>query len=325
MSRTLKQNEQILAWAEEGALTPLQMESLRALESMSPDRTQWLTLLERVSLTAGVLLLSVGVIFFFAWNWAEMHRFAKFGLGLTALTGFTALGLFARPASALFRAALLGCCVTTGAVLALVGQIYQTGADIWQLFAIWALLTLPWAWLSGSSACWGLSWAVGNLALVSFFAQSQWQGLFAGIPGYLALLVLAVGNGALMLIFECFGHALLTMPGRAVQRLACFGMLTALGSGAAGSSWDGAYLPLLFIFVLMAAVMLVFYHRQRRDLTILAMLLVWLIVCGTSALIRLTIEVGETFLLVNVVALFVLISSAMAAVWLTRLSREAQA
>jgi uncharacterized membrane-anchored protein len=34
--------------------------------------------------------------------------------------------------------------VTTGALLALLGQIYQTGADPWQLFMLWTALLLPW-------------------------------------------------------------------------------------------------------------------------------------------------------------------------------------
>src|SRR5690606_16273414 len=34
--------------------------------------------------------------------------------------------------------------VAVGGLLALVGQIYQTGADPWQLFLLWAVLLLPW-------------------------------------------------------------------------------------------------------------------------------------------------------------------------------------
>lgn len=38
--------------------------------------------------------------------------------------------------------------LATGALLSLIGQIYQTGADSWLLFALWALLLLPWLLLS---------------------------------------------------------------------------------------------------------------------------------------------------------------------------------
>lgn len=324
MRRTIRQNEQVLAWAEDGLLLAGQVSTLNAQEPLSPDARSWHVLLERVAVTAGALLLGAGVIFFFAWNWAEMHRFAKFGTGLSALTGFAALAALAQPSSVLYRAALLACCLVTGAVLALIGQIYQTGADAWQLFAIWALLMVPWAGLSGSAACWGLVWATGNFAVALFFVQSQWQGLFAGLQGYQALLVLASGNGAVLLLFELFHRMLLTSPARALQRLAGLGLMSALGGGAAAAWWDSQYVLLLLVFVLVTAALLVFYLQRRRDLPILAMLLFWLIVVGASGLTRLTVEANETFLLINVVALFVLISSALSAVWLTRLSRESR-
>ncbi|WP_373185920.1 DUF2157 domain-containing protein [Halopseudomonas sp.] len=325
MSRSLRQNEQILAWAEEGLLTSEQLSALAARASLSPEELHWQKLLERVATVAGVVLLSAGVIFFFAWNWAEMHRFAKFALALAGLTGFAFLAVFARPGSTLYRSALLGCCIATGAVLALIGQTYQTGADVWQLFAMWAVLMIPWAWLSGSAASWGLFWAVGNLALLAFFAQTQWRDLFSGLQGYQILLVLAVSNGALLLVFELHGRMLLFNPGRTVQRLTCLGVLAALGCGAAGAWWEWAYTPLVPIFLLVAGGMLVFYHQRRRDLPILSMVLFWLIVVGSSGLVRLTAEADAIFLLINTVALFVLVSSALSAVWLTRLARELQA
>lgn len=324
MTRSLKHNEQILAWAEEGLLTPGQMADLEAQQALIPGPLQWRTLLERVTVTTGALLFAIGVIFFFAWNWAEMHRFAKFALGLGALTGFALLAVFALPGTVLYRAALLACCLITGAVLALIGQTYQTGADAWQLFAIWALLMLPWACPSGSAACWGLAWAVGNFAGVLFFVQNHWQGLFAGLHGYQALMLLAAGNGVVVLVFELFDRALLVKPTRALQRLAGLGVLTALGVGAAGGWWEAEYLPVLLTFGLVAAATLFFYLQRRRDLPILAMTLFWLIVVGACALARLTWEADQTFLMINAVALFVLLGSALSAVWLTRLSRELQ-
>ena len=64
--------------------------------------------------------------------------------------------------------------MATGAVLALVGQTYQTGADVWELFAAWAALMLPFAWLSRSTASWVLWLGVANLALMRALSQSVW-------------------------------------------------------------------------------------------------------------------------------------------------------
>jgi len=324
VSGALRQNEQILAWAEEGLLDAQQMSILTEQGSLAPDAGDWKILLERVCIMAGVILLSAGVIFFFAWNWQAMHRFVKLSLALSGLSVFTALAFIASPTSILYRSALLGCCIATGSVLALIGQTYQTGADVWQLFAVWALLMVPWAWLSGSAACWGLFWVVGQVALLAFFGQSQWHGLFAGLEGYQALLVIALANLVLLILFECFYTRLLAHPGRAVQRLACFALLTALGCGGAAAWWSDEYAPLLFASLLSSVAMLVFYRQVRLDLPILAMTLFWLIVSATSGLIRLTGEMDAFFLMINAVGAFLLVSSALAFVWLARLFREYQ-
>jgi uncharacterized membrane protein len=322
VTRSIRQSEQILAWAEEGVLNADQLSALAANESLVPDSALWRAFIERVATHAGVVLIAVGVIFFFAWNWADMHRFAKLALAMAGLSGFTALAVLAAPFATLYRAALLGCCIATGALLALIGQIYQTGADIWQLFAIWAALIIPWVVISGSNACWGFFWALGNFALMVFFAQSQWQGLYAGLPGYQTLLVLALANGALLLMFEYFGTRLLTYPARTVQRLACLGVLTPLGWGASAAWWVNDFRVLLPIFLIVGLSILLFYLRQRRDLLILAMVLFWLIFVVSVGLVRVSMQAQAAFFLFNGIGLFVLVSSGLAALWLSRLARE---
>ena len=42
--------------------------------------------------------------------------------------------------------------VLTGVLLAVIGQAYQTGADVFELFVAWAVLILPWVFVSRSAA-----------------------------------------------------------------------------------------------------------------------------------------------------------------------------
>jgi uncharacterized membrane protein len=53
----------------------------------------------------------------------------------------------------------------TGALLALFGQTYQTGADIFELFFVWAALAFPFALASASAATWMAWWVVLNVAM----------------------------------------------------------------------------------------------------------------------------------------------------------------
>lgn len=103
------------------------------------------------ALIAAAGLVGFGLILFLAANWDEFSRFQKFGLtGAVIAVG----GLGALATASLRVPGLLLAFAGTGGMLALIGQTYQTGADTWQLFAVWAALTLPWAVAARSDAVW---------------------------------------------------------------------------------------------------------------------------------------------------------------------------
>ena len=92
-------------------------------------------------------LFAFGLICWIAANWASFHRLTK--LELVAGT----LLVSALAAAVLPRVrvpALLLATAAVGGLFALIGQTYPSGADAWQLFALWAALALPFA-LAGSS------------------------------------------------------------------------------------------------------------------------------------------------------------------------------
>ena len=60
-----------------------------------------------------------------------------------------------------------------GLSLAMIGQIYQTGADSYQLFLLWALLLLPWLYRP-NIGIFALFCVVSQLALYFYFKQSFW-------------------------------------------------------------------------------------------------------------------------------------------------------
>jgi uncharacterized membrane protein len=119
----------------------------------------------------GAALAGFGVILWLAANWAEFGRMGRFAL-LEA--GFLAAAVAAasRPAwrSPLALLALL----LVGGLFAYFGQTYQTGADAWQLFAVWALLSLPLCLAARSDVLWA-PWA-----LVAMVCISTWTYAHAG-------------------------------------------------------------------------------------------------------------------------------------------------
>jgi len=133
-----------------------------------PDRTDWRHWLDRALLILGTALLCAGIIVFFAFNWAALHKFTKFGLLaalLTLLAGFASV----RPSGDMpGRAALAGAQIVSGVLMAVIGQTYQTGADAWQLFALWTLLAVPWALAARAAPHWWVVLVVGNVALLRY-------------------------------------------------------------------------------------------------------------------------------------------------------------
>ncbi|WP_373820267.1 GDYXXLXY domain-containing protein [Glaesserella sp.] len=101
----------------------------------------------------GAGLFSSGVITWIAANWDKTTKFQKLTGSQILLTLLVIIGIWLyqreaknQPAEKFkYKAALLWFCaaVITGGLFALIGQIYQTGADPWQLFALWSLLQIP--------------------------------------------------------------------------------------------------------------------------------------------------------------------------------------
>jgi uncharacterized membrane protein len=159
------------------------------------NASAWNLWASRALLALGAGQVLAGIIFFFAWNWAGLSPVAKFGIveGGLALVAIVALivGLD-RPVG---QALLIGASVLAGVLFAVIGQVYQTGADAWTLFAAWAALILPFVVISRSAAHWLVWLVVLYLALASYAAQ-VWDDLDAVTGSRIE-----VGLGLLTLVF----------------------------------------------------------------------------------------------------------------------------
>ncbi len=120
-------------------------------------------------------LLGFGLVMWVAANWSELGRSGRFGLlmGWVALTGVGA-ALRPRARAPLALLSFLG----MGALFAYFGQTYQTGADAWQLFALWALLSLPLCLGARSDVLWA-PWALVMMTAISLctyaFLGHRWR------------------------------------------------------------------------------------------------------------------------------------------------------
>ncbi|MEP1552297.1 DUF2157 domain-containing protein, partial [Paraglaciecola sp.] len=140
-----------------------------AITKISPSAVQWQNFINILLLWFGSLSLAFGVIFFVAANWQEVGRMGKFAIVEGALLSAMILHLKFRHKEVIRQAILLVAILLVGALMALFGQTYQTGADPWQLFFNWALLTTPWVLISRFSVIWLIWLGLLNLSISLYY------------------------------------------------------------------------------------------------------------------------------------------------------------
>jgi uncharacterized membrane protein len=135
------------------------------------DAAFWSLWARRALLAFGAGHLLAGIVFFFAYNWADLPDLAKFAVVEGALVAAVIAVLLLGLDRLHGQVAVIAASVLTGVLLAVIGQVYQTGADAYQLFVAWMLLILPWTFASRSAAQWLLWLVVAGIALALYGEQ----------------------------------------------------------------------------------------------------------------------------------------------------------
>ena len=171
---------------------------LYAFELLNPRRL-WKLWASRLLLVLGAALILAGIIFFFAANWdriSDLTKLVGIEVGLVlCLAGAWFYGLERLSGKVL----LLGAGVLVGVFLAVFGQVYQTGADAWDIFAKWSVLIFGWVLLARFVPLWGLWLVVTNLAILLFVDQG---GFLRGIDEINQFLIHALLNGVVLAVRE---------------------------------------------------------------------------------------------------------------------------
>lgn len=142
---------------------------LHELAGLEREPAALARLLPRGVAVLAAVLGGLGLIFWVAANWETLGRFGRFAL-LQAVFLTCCGGALWRPAGR--KPLLLLALLATGGLFAYFGQTYQTGADPWQLFALWTLLALPLAWAARSDVLWA-PWALVAMTAVSLWVQAH--------------------------------------------------------------------------------------------------------------------------------------------------------
>lgn len=241
------------------------------------------TLLRRGVGVLAALLAGLGLIFLVAANLDALGRREKFIL-LQLCVGAACVGatFLPRVRKAL---ALLGLLVI-GGLFAYFGQTYQTGADPWQLFALWAALALPLALGARADIVWA-AWVIVAMTGITTWdaAQSGWwrfsgEALGAHMLAALLATLLAVLMSQPLARFSGAGKVTFNLAVLfATVSLASAGLLALFSAGA------GALYYLLSLLALGAAAAFL-ARRGLFDVTALSVIALGLIVLLVAGLLR---------------------------------------
>ncbi len=285
----------------------------------------WWCWANRALLFVGAALTLAGVVFFFAYNWSRMPAVAKFSIIEVGLW-VCAIGAIRRGLNRLSgKVLLLAACVFVGVLFAVYGQTYQTGADAFENYALWALLILPWVMLGKFGALWVLWLVVTNVALILFWIQFEPLERFDGV---FLLFPLLAGMNALALIGYEYGLAQrwTWLEGRWIRHLVWLSVLVYLSIPTIAfivePEFDnGSMLGLLVMMVALPAGFWYFRHRAA-DLPCLA----FTVMAASTAILtfigKVLFEISEGAPAFFLFGLIVLGLSSAAAFYLRHLNKE---
>ncbi len=134
-------------WNEKSILTHLK-------KYVYPTNQEVLTFSEYFFIGVGTILFLAGVMFFFAYNWADLHKFAKLGIIQGGLIAVGIGSLFIQKREFSIKIVLTVLSFLTGVLFAVFGQIYQTGADAYDLFLMWCFAITIWVVISNFPPLW---------------------------------------------------------------------------------------------------------------------------------------------------------------------------
>ena len=138
----------------------------------------------------GLALIAVSIVYLLAANWWMLPKFVQLFMPQVLLLGSALLSVHFAAREKLRQSLDTVSGLMLGLSLAVIGQIYQTGADSYQLFLLWVLLLLPWLYRPNIGV-FALFCVVSQLALYFYFKQSFW--LVRAETAYLLSLNLLTG------------------------------------------------------------------------------------------------------------------------------------
>lgn len=262
-------------------------------QNIYSDKVAWIKFLKLFIISLGVGFLTSGILFFFAYNWDELHKFTKLILIEGVIVGSSLLLLLPKLNRSSKQILLTGLSVLVGVLFAVFGQIYQTGANAYDLFFSWTLAITLWTLVANFAPLWLLYIVLVNTSFILYSQQvaNHWPDHYI-ITGLLTI-------NSLALIFAILSKKYLQsvhIPKWFTHTLALVSVyIGTMGSISCiwGMSTPIYTVPLLTMLLYVASIFYGFLSKQRFYLAIVAFSV---IVIFTSLIIRKSFDINMLFI-----------------------------
>lgn len=298
----------------------------RALElcGILPDKREWNKFINIFFLLLGIILLLTGISFFFAYNWASLSKFFKLGIIQAGILVCLGLVFYKGIDSLIGKSFLVAASILVGTFLVVFGQIYQTGADAYELFAGWFCFIAGWAIVANSNGLWFIAIVILNLAVglgafQTYNLDEAWQIC-------LLLEVLAAIQFLPLIIWETLSSRWEWMKARWFSRLLILALLYFLIFPVlififSRQEKDIQHLAVQiapFLYGAFAFFLFWYYQYKKQDILVLTMNCIGLIIVF-SCMMGKSMHRAEEMIFLSI---FVIIQASIASFWLRKVWRK---
>lgn len=255
-------------------------------ENIYSPKSAWYTFIKYLLVTLGVGFVVSGIVFFFAYNWESLDKFVKLGITQALVILFAILALYSKLSPTLRKILITAAAALVGVLFAVYGQVYQTGADAYDFFLIWALCVSIWVFVANFAPLWLLYLLLLNVTFIMYVDQvaiyelKEYAFLILFVANALVLitatvlnkhskvftapnwLLLTIGTGVVILGSFAGIKEVIVFSNASLATWGCIAVLYTLGLWYGIKTINGFYLlaiPFSIMLILVAVLLEIFY------------------------------------------------------------------
>ncbi|MFK7774753.1 MAG: DUF2157 domain-containing protein [Saprospiraceae bacterium] len=254
------------------------------------NQNDWSKFIKIFLMSLGIAFFVSGVIFFFAYNWASLHKFTKLGLVQVLLIAMVGVAVFSNLNKNIKGIILMGAGMLVGAMFAVFGQIYQTGANAYDFFFGWTAFIALWVVISNFGPMWLLFLALINISVWQYFEQ-----VLGRVDEVRMLDLLFVINLLYLILLKILARfGIITSIPRWLERIIVLVSIAYLTFNLSFQIMDFDTISYVtFLLGLIALPLGVYYGKQEKDTFFIATIGLSIILIFLSLLIKAVFEGGD--------------------------------